>query len=451
MQFSDDNCHFLAVVAGVFTLTGIWVAQRMLRSHRLEASLSPSDSPPWTVGVIGAGAVGTIAGLKLLQGDSKANRKIIDKVVLVGRTALRQQIHNNDNATPSLTVVEDFWGGSTTSFSVSKNPRLEVVDSTAKDKKQELKRLLQSCHIILIATKTIHTRQVAKDLAGILKESESASTMVRTILSLQNGLHNAQILQEQLESFPNVECLASVVAFSAEWEQDSTRFHINLPGGKILMPPSNRKQNNSAIHCDRVQTLARLWTRANLHSQVTKLLRIVQYLKLLINLINPINALAGLPVPAQMLDSGYRRVLAETVREGADTVCRYDEALKERTIDRWIVWMIGCWIIPGLLTCLPEILFQVSLRQRGASSSTAPVSNNNMGPNYKSSMLQDLERRRPRTEIDDLSGYIANLGQANDCPTPHNSKLCELIGQAEKAGIGSPRISSKDLCERLGL
>ena len=463
IQGSDEQYQYWAAAAVFFTLLGIWVAHRIfIRQQHQEALRSPSDAPPWTVGIIGAGAVGTVAGLKLLDGDAKANKqRKINKVVLVGRAALWQQLHNsnNNNEAPSLTVVEDFFGGSTTSFSVTNSPRLEVVDSTDKDTKQELKRLLQSCHIILIATKTIHTRRFAKDLAEMLNDNESATDMSRTILSLQNGLQNAQILQEHLRCFPNVECFASVVAFAAEWEQDSTRFHINLPGGKILMPLLPNHNQQSAVHRDRIQTLARLWTRANLPSQMTKLLRIVQYLKLLINLINPINALAGVTVPVQMLDCGYRSVLAETIREGADIMCRSEEALRERTMDRWIVWMIGYWIIPGILTYLPDILFQVSLGQQDTSSSSAaPVSsnnkknnNNNTGPNYKSSMLQDLERRRPKTEMDDLSGYIVKLGQANGYPVPHNSKLCELIGQAEKARIGSPRLAAKDLCKYLGL
>ncbi len=63
----------------------------------------------------------------------------------------------------------------------------------------------------------------------------------------------------------------------------------------------------------------------------------------------------------------------------------------------------------------------------------------------KSSMLQDLEARRPHTEVEQLNGEIVALGRQWQVPTPVNAKICALIHDAEKSGAGSPQLSSQQL------
>jgi hypothetical protein len=63
----------------------------------------------------------------------------------------------------------------------------------------------------------------------------------------------------------------------------------------------------------------------------------------------------------------------------------------------------------------------------------------------KSSMLQDLEARRPRTEVDQLNGEIVAIGDKLKVPTPVNAKICALVHAAEAAGAGSPQLSSQQL------
>ena len=69
----------------------------------------------------------------------------------------------------------------------------------------------------------------------------------------------------------------------------------------------------------------------------------------------------------------------------------------------------------------------------------------------KSSMLQDLERRRPVTEVDFLCGEIVRLGKEVNVETPINEVLVRLVKEAEAAGKGSPFIAADKLVVQVGL
>ena len=61
-------------------------------------------------------------------------------------------------------------------------------------------------------------------------------------------------------------------------------------------------------------------------------------------------------------------------------------------------------------------------------------------PEARSSMWEDLERRRP-TEIDYLQGAIVAMAAKLGVPVPINARIAELVRAAEAAGGGSPRLT----------
>jgi 2-dehydropantoate 2-reductase len=61
-------------------------------------------------------------------------------------------------------------------------------------------------------------------------------------------------------------------------------------------------------------------------------------------------------------------------------------------------------------------------------------------PQARSSMWEDLERRRP-TEIDYLQGEILKLADAHDIAVPLTRGITAAVKAAERAGRGSPRLS----------
>jgi 2-dehydropantoate 2-reductase len=145
--------------------------------------------------------------------------------------------------------------------------------------------------------------------------------------------------------------------------------------------------------------------------------------KLLLNLNNPINALSGLPIRAQMAQRGYRRVLAACLREAlvvlarAGITPRVDAPLPPGTLPR--------------LLELPDWLFTIVARPMLA-----------IDPDAVTSMQIDLRRGHP-TEIDALNGEIVRLGQAVKVEAPLNARIVEAIQAAE--GGRAPSLTAEEL------
>jgi len=153
----------------------------------------------------------------------------------------------------------------------------------------------------------------------------------------------------------------------------------------------------------------------------------VQWSKMLVNLNNSVNALAGIPLREQISDRGYRRVMAACVREGL-------AAAHAAKIHLARVGLIVPQIMPAVLS-LPNALFL-----RVAATMVK------IDPQARSSMADDLERRRV-TEIDHLNGEIVRLGERHAVPTPVNRKIIALVKEAEAKREGSPRLSAARLAE----
>lgn len=332
--------------------------------------------------------------------------------------------------------------------------RLQVLDGTKID---TLQSCLPECQVILVATKTVDTEKVAVDLAKAVPASCSA-----TIVSLQNGLDNAEILKRELtpERFPNLRILTAVVAYPAEWETSSTTVHLNMKNGKIFI---EKPQKQDHLHAQRIQILTDQWTSAGLASKSTSRIVALKYIKLLSNLINPLNALAGITVPQQMVDAGHRQLLADTIVEATTVLGRYDVDLKHQPFDCFLFRLVGGWIFPVMLRRLPDSFYQRKFRlaaaiaardQEGQVEVTTQQGQqlpSGMGWRYKSSTLQDLERRRTQTEMIDLCGPTMKLGEENGVPTPIHSALFHMVEGAAEKQRGSPYWSADEIRRRIKL
>jgi 2-dehydropantoate 2-reductase len=65
-------------------------------------------------------------------------------------------------------------------------------------------------------------------------------------------------------------------------------------------------------------------------------------------------------------------------------------------------------------------------------------------PAARSSMWEDLERRRP-TEIEHLQGAVLTLAAKTGVRAPLNARIVELIKAAEAAKAGSPRLTPEQV------
>ena len=88
--------------------------------------------------------------------------------------------------------------------------------------------------------------------------------------------------------------------------------------------------------------------------------------------------------------------------------------------------------IPSILR-LPDWLFRFLARRMLS-----------IDPQARSSMWEDLERRRP-TEIDEFQGVIIALAESHGRPAPLSARIMKLVRDAEKAGAGPPAFKPGDI------
>jgi 2-dehydropantoate 2-reductase len=143
--------------------------------------------------------------------------------------------------------------------------------------------------------------------------------------------------------------------------------------------------------------------------------------KLLLNLNNALNALAGIPLAAELRDKRWRRLLARQIEEGL-------KVLKAAGIRPARIEGVPPGVVPRILR-LPDWLFR-----RVAASMLA------IDPEARSSMWEDLERRRP-SEIDHLQGAILRLAAKTGVRVPLTERIVRLVKEAEAARLGSPRLT----------
>jgi 2-dehydropantoate 2-reductase len=143
--------------------------------------------------------------------------------------------------------------------------------------------------------------------------------------------------------------------------------------------------------------------------------------KLLLNLNNALNALAGIPLATELGDKRWRRLLARQIEEGL-------AVLKAAGIRPARIEGVPPGLVPRILR-LPGWLFTRVARRMLA-----------IDPKARSSMWEDLERRRP-TEIDHLQGAILALAAKAHVRVPLTERIVKLVKTAEAERAGSPGLT----------
>lgn len=215
------------------------------------------------------------------------------------------------------------------------------------------------------------------------------------IISLLNGLSPVRTLRENLPEFP---IIAGMVPFNCVWKNQFT-LHRSSAGHLAL--------ENAPLS----QEIAAVVAGSSVPIEIHNDLQQVQYGKLLLNLINPINALSGLPIRAQLSQRAFRSIYANVLREALDV---YKAA--------GIGFVKSGPIAPAVavkLLGLPNLIFNNTiLKIQGVDATT------------RTSMAFDYEKERP-TEIDALNGEIVQLAQQAGVPCPWNKAIVDIMRQEE--------------------
>ena len=218
--------------------------------------------------------------------------------------------------------------------------------------------VLASARLILVTVKCRDTEDMARTIA----QHGSPDAMV---VSLQNGVRNVDLLRRHL---PRHRVLAGMVPFNVVQRRDGDRLSVHrATSGTMLIEPSDE-----AI----MKVLDVPHARTREHADMAA----VQWGKLLLNLNNALNALSGLPLSVQIAQRPWRLLLAEQIREAR-------ACLKVARIRAIGTEGVPPRLVPHILR-LPDALFQIIARRMLA-----------IDPSARSSMWEDLERRRPRSTI----------------------------------------------------
>jgi len=258
--------------------------------------------------------------------------------------------------------------------------------------------------LVLLTVKSTGTREAALDLGRWLP--------ARTpVISFQNGVDNAQAITE---AAPALEVIAGMVPYNVV--QESPGVVHRTTSGEL-----------AAARCATTSAWLDAFHRARLPLVLSDDIRAVQWGKLLLNLNNPINALAGVPLREELLDRGFRRALAAL----------QDETLRVLAVagiaPAQVTPVKPAWI-PHLLR-LPTPIFRVLAKRMVA-----------IDPAARSSMYDDRVAGRT-TEIDALCGAVVRLATAHGVAAPLNRAM-----KAEIEGIAAGQFrTSAQLLAALGL
>ncbi len=314
--------------------------------------------------IVGAGSIGCYIGGRLAATGSD--------VSFIGRQRLAGEVHQHG------LHLTDYLGGD---LRVSPD---RTNFSTKPD-------ALADADLILVTVKSAATAEVGEMLAAHSKPDA-------VVISFQNGLNNADVLRESL---PQHTVLTGMVQYNV-LNRGEGRFHQGSEGGleadehealKPFLPAFEQAGLNLELHAD---------------------MRAIQWAKLLLNLNNPVNALSGLPLKAELSQRSFRRCVAAAQ---AECLGLLDEA---GITPAKLTPLPPHWL-PKLL-CVPDGLFKLLANKMLA-----------IDPLARSSMWEDLEAGR-RTEVDWINGEVIKLAGQQGRAAPVNAKLIQLIREAENGG-----------------
>ena len=336
-------------------------------------------SGPKRILVYGAGAIGGYLGGTLLAAG-------LD-VTLLGRASVRdaflehgltltdyqgRESHLTPDAIPFITTSADYKG--------------------APD-------------VVLLTVKCTGLEEAARDLAELV----SSETVV---VCCQNGIGTKELVAHHLSA----RTVSAMVPFNVAWLEEA-RLHRGTEGELLL-------QQDQAI-----EPLVEAWRLMGVPADTKSDFTSISWGKLLLNLNNAINALAGVPLLEELHNRDYRRVLSSCMRELL-------AALGKAGIKPAKLTKAPPFLVPWILL-LPNWLFRVIAQQMLA-----------IDPHARSSMWDDLQKGRP-TEIEFLNQAVVELAFQQGLTAPVNERIVGLVKQFEKAGGGSPGMSSSEMVSQL--
>lgn len=266
---------------------------------------------------------------------------------------------------------------------------------------------LAAADIVLVCVKSQDSAQAAAALKGNL----GAKTI---IISFQNGVGNADVLQGVL---PDHTVLGAVVPFNVtQVTAAPATWHCGTEGDLTIEAHAD----------DAVKALSALYNAAGQGVTFAPDIKAVQWGKLLVNLNNGLNALAGGTLREGLMQRDYRLALAAMIEEGLAVIDKdgvTPAAFGKTSPQKMIkVLRLPNWAYGFIMNRLIKI-----------------------DANARSSMLDDLEAGRG-CEIEYLQGAIVARAAAQGKDAPINARIMQAVKAAFSAGR-SPTLSGAEILQ----
>lgn len=323
--------------------------------------------------IAGAGAIGCFTGGLLAAGGHS--------VALLGRPRMLDPIRET-----GLHLTD--FAGLAVNLAATELELSETPDS------------MEGAALVLVTVKTGATAEVAAEIAAHAPPEAP-------VISLQNGLGNADILRAAL---PGRDLRAGMVPFNVV-PAGPGHWHRATSGDIVI----------GAGPGDLAATLTVPGLTVTEDAEITA----IQWGKLLLNLNNALNALSGLTLRDQLMSRNWRRLMADQMAEALAVLGASGIAVKSTT-------PLPAWMAPHILR-LPTPLFSRIAAQMLTIDPTA-----------RTSMAYDVAAGRG-TEIDQLQGVIMELAAKRGVSAPICTKLAEEVRRVTEAGITDPHLDPDDL------
>lgn len=333
---------------------------------------------PPRIAIAGAGAVGCYLGGHLARHA---------EVTLIGRDHVLDPIRER-----GLTIS----GEGAESFVIGPE-ELGLTDDPAA---------VADADYVLVTTKYSGTATIARAMAPHLRSNTA-------LVGLQNGLHGADIVREQVD---HQLVVAGMVPFNIA----------------RLGPASYLRASSGTVVIDadpRLTRLVRALRDSAIHVRTSRDMQAVLHGKVLLNLNNAIQGLSGLPLRTELLDRHLRRCTSMCMAEA-------NRVFKAAGVIPRVPLAVPAAVLPRILR-LPTPIYRTVA---GAALRVDELAVSSMG--------DDLARGRP-TEIAILQGEVSEMGRRLGVPTPVNDRVVELVHRAEREGPNHRRWTGRSLVAEL--
>ena len=231
------------------------------------------------------------------------------------------------------------------------------------------------------------------------------------ILSCQNGLGSDAAVRAV---FPD-NVVRRVIMTSNVAQESEVHLHRGSQGDLFV----------EAHQCADGRNLADTVSTDLLVAQSIENMEAYSWAKLQLNLANAVNALADIPVKQMLEQRGFRKIIAQAMRELIVVASAKGLALPK-------IAAVPMHLVPRVLDT-PDWLFKI-------------LGNKMMDidPSVRTSMWWDLSGKR-LTEVDVLNGAVVKEGEAFGIACPINQRIVDYIHEAEQADARKPFSHAKFL------